>query len=126
MELTGKCIKVTDGEKFISKKTGEEDYKYYFALECTNNNFTHKVAFIVFGKPKFEAMGLVVGGTYNVSFDVASREWNNKWFTDLQAWRVTRIDAKTSQPTPKPVQQPTPQPQQSPIGNVAVQDEIPF
>ncbi|MEG1910805.1 MAG: DUF3127 domain-containing protein, partial [Bacteroidales bacterium] len=31
---------------------------------------------------------LVVGTILTISFDVESREFNGKWYTDVKAWRV--------------------------------------
>ena len=49
------------------------------------------------GEDKFKQMGLVVGGVYNVSFDVESREWQGKWFSDVSAWRAIRTDGQQPQ-----------------------------
>jgi len=119
MELTGKCVAITSGMEY-TKKTGEKGKKYYFTIEVKSGDFTNKVAFLVFGEDKFNSMGVVLGGTYNVAFDLSSREWQGKWFTDALAFRVARLDSgasvETAQPAPQPVveqPQPQPQPQQS-------------
>ena len=49
------------------------------------------------GEDKFNGMGIVVDGTYTVSFDVESREWNGKWFTEASAWKAVRIDGAQGQ-----------------------------
>ena len=64
-----------------------------------------------------------VGDEVKVSFDVESREWNGKWFTQLNAWKVERQGA---QPAP---QQPTYQQVQlqAPATTAAPQaDDLPF
>lgn len=49
------------------------------------------------GEDKFKGMGIVVDGTYTVSFDVESREWQGKWFTEASAWKAVRIDGAQGQ-----------------------------
>lgn len=49
------------------------------------------------GDDKFKSMGIAVGGTYNVFFDVESREWKERWFTECSAWKAVRIDGVQSQ-----------------------------
>ena len=40
-----------------------------------------------------------IGDSVKVSFNVSSREYNGRWYTDLRAWR---IDAAGSQPVSAP------------------------
>ncbi|MDE6436431.1 MAG: DUF3127 domain-containing protein, partial [Muribaculaceae bacterium] len=72
---------------------------------------------------------LTVGQTVTVYFDIESREWNGKWFTDIRAWR-----ADVEQPMQQPAQPqqfgpatggaPVPPP---PVMGVAdAGDELPF
>ena len=105
MEISGKIVKVLDTQRFVSQRNGNEYVKNVFVIE-TQGNYPKRVAFSVMGEDKFTQMGIVVGGTYNVSFDVESREWQGKWFTECQAWRVQRIDNDV-QGVQQPVQQPT-------------------
>jgi hypothetical protein len=79
------------------------------------------------GEDKFKQMGIVMGGTYNVSFDVESREWQGKWFTECQAWRTQRVDG-VQQAATQTQQQPTPAPHaQIPQDGSHVDDEnLPF
>lgn len=112
MEISGKIVKVLDTQRFVSQRNGNEYVKNTFVIE-TQGNYPKRVAFSVMGEDKFMQMGIVVGGTYNVSFDVESREWQGKWFTECQAWRVQRIDGDAvqgEQQKPQPVQQPVQQP----------------
>lgn len=52
------------------------------------------------GEEKFKQMNLVEGKIYSVSFDIESREWQNKWFTEASAWRAICVDGQ--QPTQAP------------------------
>lgn len=105
MEISGKIVKVLDTQRFVSQRNGNEYVKNVFVIE-TQGNYPKRVAFSVMGEDKFMQMGIVVGGTYNVSFDVESREWQGKWFTECSAWRAQRID-NNAQVVQQPVQQST-------------------
>ena len=130
MDLNVKIVKILDAQSYVSKSNNQTYVTRFFVGETTNTQYPKMVAFKVFGEEKFNAMGIVVGGTYNVSFDVESREWNGKYFTECQAWRAIRVDVTQAQnannsgtqqanPQPQPQQQPAPQPQQS-------ADDMPF
>lgn len=100
MDLNVKIVKILDAQSYVSKSNNQTYVTRYFVGETTNTQYPKTVAFKVFGEEKFNAMGIVVGGTYNVSFDVESREWQGKFFTDCTAWKAVRVDvAQQPQPT---------------------------
>lgn len=134
MDLNVKIVKILDAQSYVSKSNNQTYVTRFFVGETTNTLYPKMVAFKVFGEEKFNAMGIVVGGTYNVSFDVESREWNGKYFTECQAWKAVRVDVaqtnaqtqnannsgtQQANPQPQPQPQPAPQPQQS-------ADDMPF
>lgn len=132
MEINGTCIGIITPTEFTSRKTGAKDNKCGFVLECKSGDFTNKVMFYVWGQEKFNAMGIVVGGTYNVAFELSSREYQGRWYTDATAWRAARLDNGGSthtntqsapQPQPQPTPAPTPSPFEAPKGT---QQDIPF
>ena len=133
MDLNVKIVKILDAQSYVSKSNGKTYVIRHFVGETTNTQYPKIVAFKVMGEgeEKFNAMGIVVGGTYNVSFDVESREWQGKFFTDCNAWRAVRVDvaqqqntnvnvAQSQQSIPQPQPAPAPQPQQS------ASDDMPF
>ena len=96
MEILVKIVYVLPVQTFTSSKTGNSYSKYTFVGE-TAGQYPKKIAFTVMGEDKFNGMGIVVDGTYTVSFDVESREWNGKWFTEASAWKAVRIDGAQGQ-----------------------------
>lgn len=96
MEIQVKIVNVLPVQTFTSSKTGNSYSKYTFIGE-TAGQYPKKIAFTVMGEDKFNGMGIVVDGTYTVSFDVESREWNGKWFTEASAWKAVRIDGAQGQ-----------------------------
>lgn len=93
MEIQGKVIAILEPQRFVSQKNGNEYVTTVFVIE-TPGQYPKKVAMKVMGEDKFKQMGIVMGGTYNVSFDLESREWKGKWFTECQAWRAVRMDGQ--------------------------------
>ena len=96
MEIQVKIVNVLPVQTFTSSKTGNSYSKYTFVGE-TAGQYPKKIAFTVMGEDKFNGMGIVVDGTYTVSFDGESREWNGKWFTEASAWKAVRIDGAQGQ-----------------------------
>lgn len=101
MEIQGKVIAILEPQRFVSQKNGNEYVTTVFVIE-TQGQYPKKVAMKVMGEDKFKQMGIVVDGTYTVSFDIESREWNGKWFTEASAWKAVRIDgAQVQQQAPR-------------------------
>ena len=96
MEIQITILKILETQKFVSKKDGSEIVKNVF-IGTTKGQYPKKIAFTVMGEDKFNGMGIVVDGTYTVSFDVESREWQGKWFTEASAWKAVRIDGAQGQ-----------------------------
>lgn len=113
-DITGKVIAILEPQRFVSSKNGNEYVTTVFVIE-TQGQYPKKVAFKVMGEDKFKQMGIVMGGIYNVSFDVESREWQGKWFTECQAWKTQRMDGtqeQRPQAATQTQQQPAPAPAQ--------------
>jgi hypothetical protein len=134
MEIAVKITRVLEPQSFVSQKNGNTYVSTVFVGETTNSQYPKKIAFKVMGDEKFKQMGIVMGGTYNVSFDVESREWQGKWFTECQAWRTQRVDGTQEQPqqaTTQTSQKPAPTPAQNPLpenngGDGDGSDNLPF
>lgn len=103
MEITGKVIAVLEPQVFTSQKNGKTYYTNHFVLENKQGQFTKKILFKVMAESdeKFRQMGIAVGGTYNVSFDVDAREYKGRWYNEILAWKVMRLDGQQSQSVPQ-------------------------
>lgn len=116
-DITGKVIAILEPQRFVSKKNGNEYVTTVFVIE-TQGQYPKKVAMKVMGEDKFNNMGIAMGCTYNVSFDVESREWKGKWFTECQAWRTQLVDGtqeQTQQAATQTAQKPAPSHAQNPL-----------
>lgn len=68
--------------------------------------YARKIAVTFFNKPT-EVAGLKEGVSYNVSFNVESREYNGRWYTDVRAWRVLPAEGAAPQAAPAPAAAPS-------------------
>lgn len=121
MELQGKVVAILEPQTFNGRNGAVT--KFGFVIE-TEGQYAKKVHFQVFGEDKWAQMQLNVDMPVVVSFDISSREWNGKWFTKCDAWRVTSQmqQPANTQPQPTTNAAPAPQPQQDTKSN----DELPF
>jgi Domain of unknown function (DUF3127) len=96
MEIIGKVIQV------LPEQTGQGKNgvwkKQEFILE-TDGTYPKKICIAVWGD-KIDAQKMQEGATLNVSFDVESREYNGRWYTDVKAWRLDFAEAGSTNPAP--------------------------
>ena len=82
--------------------------KQEFILEYPDGNFTAKACFTAWGQDKVQDLGKYqVGDKVKVSFNLKSREYNGRWYNDLQIWKIAPAGAQPVQPAPPA--QPAPQ-----------------
>lgn len=91
MDITGKIIAVLPTRSGTSAKGTQ--WSSQTAVIETHEQYPKKVAFDVLGD-KIAEFHLQVGEEVTVSFDINAREFNGKWFNSVNAWRVTRVDAR--------------------------------
>lgn len=101
----------------------------------TNSQYPRKVSVKFFNK-RDEVARLVVGSSYNVTFDVESREYQGRWYTDVLGRRVEPKEAAqvaqaqyseplpTAAPAPAPVA--VPMPTEEPTVAAQDVDDLPF
>ncbi len=107
MEITAKVIAVLPIESGTSK-SGKSYQKQNFVVE-TDEKYPQKICFQLFGDRVSECPA--VGEKVKVSFDIDSREYNGRWYTQLNAWKVEKVGAgQTAQATTQQQTQPTPPP----------------
>ena len=77
-----------------SGKNGEWK-KQDFIVE-TGDAYPKKVCISVWGD-KINPTVLVVGNELSIDFDIESREYNGRWYTDLKAWKIELVGAGQSE-----------------------------
>lgn len=93
MDLNGKLIQLL-GVQTGQGKTGNAWKKQEFVLE-TGDTYPKKVCIAVWGD-KIDMSQFQVGQQLTVSFDVESREFNGRWYTDVKAWKVVPANGGAS------------------------------
>jgi hypothetical protein len=86
--LKGKLSRILDPESGMSK-AGNQWKKQEFLIETTDQ-FPKKVCFTLFNDKVSVLSGLKPGDEIEVSFDVESREFNNKFYHNLNAWKIEK------------------------------------
>ena len=93
MELKGKVIRIFPIESGESK-SGKAWQKQNFVIEYQDGNYSRKA--LITGKAEpilFTISQLKPGDTVNCFVSVEAREWNDRFFTDVTAWKIEKIHA---------------------------------
>ena len=93
MEIEGRLIQKLGIQ---SGKSARGDWaKQEFVIEYQDGNFPTKACFSVWGADKVKDLEhFQINDQIKVSFNVSSREYNGKWYTDLRAWRISAAGAQ--------------------------------
>lgn len=95
MEITGKIIRILPLQSGQGKNG--EWRKQEFILQ-TESQYPKNICFSMWGN-LIDQNQISENIEVKVSFDVESREFNNRWYTEVKAWRI--VKAENSNLTPK-------------------------
>ena len=108
MDLTGRIIAVLQPRSGVSARTGNTWMTQEYVMEVPGQYPRHMV-FNIFGEDRIKQFNIQMNQDYTVSFDIDAHEYNGRWFNDVRAWKVDRIDpaaaqaaAQGAQPFPAP------------------------
>ena len=97
--------------------------KQEFILEYQEGNFPTQVCMNVWGEDKVrELEKFQIGDKVKVSFNLSSREYNGRWYSDIRAWRIEPVGVAENVPTSAPAPAPMPDPIYAPVSD----DDLPF
>lgn len=97
LELTGRLFQVMS-EQSGTGKNGEWR-KQEFVIE-TAEQYPKKICFVAWGDLINTIKTFKEGDNLKVSFDVQSREYQGKWYTDVKAWKIENLGSTSvAQPT---------------------------
>lgn len=87
LELEGKIIRKLNVQSGVSARGNWS--KQEFIIEYQEGNFPSQACFNVWGEDKVKDLErFQIGDSVKVSFNISSREYNGRWYTDLRAWRL--------------------------------------
>lgn len=131
LELEGKIIRKLDVQTGVSARGNWS--KQEFIIEYQEGNFPSQVCFNVWGEDKVKDLERFnIGDQVKVSFNLSSREYNNRWYTDVRAWRIELMSGQGgAQTQPQaPAQQAPVQSAPAPVapeaGDGSDDDDLPF
>jgi len=97
LEITGKLIQVQP-EQTGAGKNGTNWVKQDFIIETAAEQYPKKICFSAWGDKMQILKTLNPGTQINVAFDIESREFNGKWYTNLKAWKIAPAGSAPSAP----------------------------
>jgi hypothetical protein len=106
MEITGKLIQKMPMQSGISK-TGNSWQKQEFVIE-TMEQYPRKICANLWGDKTAVLETLNIDDKIVMSFDLESREFNGRWYTDVKAWKVDPVSANPQTPQATQNQQTAP------------------
>ncbi len=122
LELVGKLIKV------LPEVTGQSQKgpwnKQEFVLETLDSQYPKKVCLTAWGEKANDLKQFATGDTLKATFSAESREYNDRWYTELRAFRIEVAEGDSgapatggySAPASRPAQQARPAAQSQPAG----------
>ncbi len=100
LEITGNLNQVLPEQR--GQGRNGEWVKQDFVIE-TEGDYPKKICFSVWGDKKDVLATLQPGSPVKVSFDIESREYNGKWYTNTKAWKVESISNQGGADMPPPL-----------------------
>ena len=94
MEITGKLIKKLDIEGGVSK-SGKEWQKQSILVEQAGADFNKEVVISFFGDKMKSIRDIQEGSDISVSINLSSREYNGKYFHNIDGWFCAVIGQET-------------------------------
>jgi hypothetical protein len=100
LTIKGKLLNILAVESGVSR-SGNSWKKQEFVIE-TQDQFPKKICFSLFNDKLSLLNGISAGEELEVSFDIESREFNNKWYHNINAWKIEKLGQKPANDTLPP------------------------
>ena len=135
MDIKGKIIQKMEPQGGVSK-AGNQWKKQEYVLE-TLDSYPRKVKFDFFGD-RADQYPLEVGDVITLSYDIESREFNGRWYTDIRGFKAMKEDPAMAgaapapyNPAPAPMDgggmaAPAPAPMDTTFDQAGAGDDLPF
>lgn len=96
--VTGTVKEVLQTKQGVSA-SGKEWATQEFILTTDDSNYPCDICFRIFGNDKITECAVKEGESLQVFFDIRSRDYNGRWFTDINVWKIDRM-LKPNEVTP--------------------------
>lgn len=98
--------------------------KQEFIFEYQEGSYPSQVCMHVWGDEKVRELDKYqVGDKVKVSFNLGSREYNGRWYTDVRVWRIEPAQVQPVQAAPQMPEPPMPKEDDIPAAPI---DDLPF
>ena len=88
MDIQGKIIRLLEEQKGEGRNGAWRKQEYILETE---EKFPKKICFNLWGD-KIDQFDIKEGSRIRVYFDLESREFNGRWYTDVKAWKIENAD----------------------------------
>ena len=88
--VTGTVKEVLQTKQGVSA-SGKEWATQEFILTTDDSNYPCDICFRIFGNDKITECSVKEGESLQVFFDIRSRDYNGRWFTDINVWKIDRM-----------------------------------
>lgn len=89
MDVKGRVVELLQVQNGTSK-AGKDWSKQEFVIE-TEEQYPKKICFTLFGDKVSLLNGISAGDEVEVFFNVESREFNGRWYHNINAWRINPV-----------------------------------
>jgi hypothetical protein len=127
MEFSGRIIALLPPKSGVGKATGNEWKAQEYVIE-SHEQYPKKMCFEVFGEDKIQQFNIQLNEEITVSFDIDARQWQDRWFNSIRAWKVERGGTgEPSSPATNVAYTPQPSPTTTPeFTQGDANDDLPF
>ena len=99
MNIIGKLVKKLERETGVSK-AGKPFEKQSILVEQAGTEYNKEVVVCFFGDKIKSLRDIEVGSDVNVSVNLSSREYNGKYFHNIDGWSIAKLGEETVGETP--------------------------
>ncbi len=98
LDIIGRIIQIMPTTTGTSK-AGKEWVKQEFVIE-TQEQYPKKICISAMGDKTQELKKFVTGNDVKVAINLESREYNGKWYTNVNAWKIESAGTGSSNAAP--------------------------
>ena len=125
MEVIGRIVKILPMQSGVSQRG--EWKKQEFVIE-TNEQYPKKICISGWAERVDQIQQLSEGAEVRVSINIESREYNERWYTDVRAWKIEAAGTNVPQ-SPEMTPPPAMDSPAAPVmdaGSDVADDDLPF
>ena len=100
LTIKGNLVKILDAQAGTSK-AGKQWSKQEFVIN-TGDQYNPEICFTLFGDDKINLLKDIAGGQeLTVHFNLSSRDFQGKYYHNLDTWKIEASDLLANEPVPQ-------------------------